>query len=137
MPPPREGPPLIPSVRASAGGGFVVRPASGADRDDAGEAAWGQEGEPDGPPLEVIEGAMRVELAEREGGAGREATPRAPRRSTDEEDEARLEAGLPEPEVLSERLAPELRTVLEELLRLRFARVKKIPRKHLVGGSEA
>lgn len=79
---------------------------------------------------------MRVELAEREGGAGREATRGASMRAVEEEDEAKLEAGLPEPEVLSDRLAPELRTVLEELLRLRFSRVKKIPRKHLVGGSE-
>lgn len=134
MPPPREGPPLIPPPRASSGGNFVVRAAAAADNLDTAEASGaGDEVDSEGPPLEVLEAGMSAELAERD--AGGRATPRRQALGdVDDEDDAKADAALPEPEALSARLAPELRDTLEELLRLRFSRVKKIPRKHLAGG---
>lgn len=83
----------------------------------------------DGPPLEALEAGMAGEVKERDA-----ATPAAARRAARakaEDEDARSEATLPEVDDLVAKLPAELREMMDELLRVRFVRVKKVPRKDL------
>ncbi len=130
---------MIPPPRASATPG-----ASRVRVSDGGESAEGEwvattavsapEAE-DGPPLDALEAGMAGEVQERDA-----VTPAAARRAARaraEDDDARSEATLPEVDELVAKLPAELRDTMDELLRVRFVRVKRVPRKDLSVGETA
>lgn len=112
----------------------------GAGEDEA-VAAWVPSSTPvdDGPPLEDLEAQMGGELAARDAGAMLGAAPRPARRpagrgvvGADDDLPAEVKnAPLPELDFLVGRLPPELRETMEELLRVRFVAVKRVPGRDL------
>lgn len=144
-PPPRKGPPLIPLGRSSALPSGIAKgvgqPAAGAgelgDADDAIAAFEGTASadSADGPPLEDLEAQMGGEVAARDS-----ATSRRPERARaatadaeDDETSGGKGAPLPELDELLARLPAEVREATEELLRVRFVSVKKVPKQALAG----
>ncbi len=144
-PPPRKGPPLIPTGRASALASGIVRgatrpvPGSGeaGEADDA-IAAFQPDASgdaTDGPPLEDLEAQMGGEVAERDASTA-PRTVRARAATVDDEDEGEgggKGAPLPELDELLGRLPAEVREAAEELLRVRYVSVKKLPKKAFGG----
>ncbi len=141
-PPPRPGPPLIPSPRASSvpAAGFESNLAAGVgafaggDFDEAQPAFVSSGGAPsadagDGPPLEELEAQMRGELAARDESATASPAARRAAISADEDEADGKGVALPEVDALVARLSPEVRETLDELFRARFVSVKKLPKK--------
>lgn len=151
-PPPRGLPLAHPAARGSAGPAGA--PGGALDRLAAGPGEGGGVGEDeavvaflpgpppadDGPPLEDLEAQMGGEVASRDA-----ATPpstsrparRAAGRPADEADEdlpaAAKNTPLPELDELVARLPAELRETMEDLLRVRFVAVKRVPGRDLSG----
>lgn len=150
-PPPRGLPLAAPAARGSAGPAGA--PGGALDRLAAGPGEGGGVGEEeavaafvpgpppadDGPPLEDLEAQMGGEVASRDASATSPSTPRPARRSAgrpnDEADEdlpaAAKNTPLPELDDLVARLPAELRETMEELLRVRFVAVKRVPGRDL------
>lgn len=87
----------------------------------------------EGPPLADLENQMSGEVAARDLSSPRapQANPRAPSRRaaglSGDEDDAGADASTPALDDLVQRLPSEVRETLEELLRVKFIRAKKIP----------
>lgn len=145
-PPPRQGPPLIPLPRASS---MVAGAARGGDQSGAvaareqGEAeeaiaAFGADAgleSGDGPSLEDLEAQMGGEVAARDAASGRKPERTRPVGAEDDDDAPGGGKGAPLPELdgLVARLPVEVRETVEELLRVRFVTVKKVPKQALSG----
>ena len=144
-PPPRKGPPLIPLGRSSlvpggtARGAGQLAPGIG-DAGDADEAIGAISGDTsadpaDGPSLEDLEAQMGGEVAARDAATTRR--PERPRPAVSEDDDEAQSGGkgapLPELDELLARLPAEVREATEELLRVRFVAVKKVPKQALSG----
>lgn len=149
-PPPRQGPPLIPPPRSSALAGGPARslgqPApKGAGAGEYGEAedaiaAFGADAaaeQGDGPSLEELEIQMGAEVSARDAASTRRADrPRATLGEEDDDSGVGKSAPLPEVEDLVGRLPAEVRDAVEELLRVRFVSVKRLPKQVLANEAE-
>ncbi|MEN9841200.1 MAG: hypothetical protein RL376_1000 [Verrucomicrobiota bacterium] len=147
--PPPRGLPLaaLAPARNSAAAPVAVTSAPHAGGGEAGNE-WAEAiapsdagvptGEEDGPPLEELEAQMRVEVAASDATQQvRKPRPKAP---SGDDNDAEAEGGrvsgpLPELDALLGRVPPEVRETVEELLRVRFAAVKRVPAKALVAAS--
>ncbi len=143
---PRGLPLAPPAARGSAGpagapGGTLDRLAaglgegSGAGEDEAVAAfVPGPPPFDEGPSLEDLEAQMGGEVASREATAPA-SSPRPARREPSRREAALEEAGkntpLPELDDLLARLPAGLRETMEELLRVRFVAVKRVPERDL------
>jgi hypothetical protein len=92
--------------------------------------------EEDGPPLEVLEAQMHAEIQGRDPVATSRRGSRGSTQATEDEEEQSggRGAALPDLETLVERLPAELRETVDELLRVKFTQVKKVPKRVLVSG---
>jgi hypothetical protein len=82
-----------------------------------------------GPPLAQLESQMRAEVAGRDPRPAKSSPPR----TDDEADNATT--ALPDLDALVGRLPADVRETLEELFRVRFQAVRRIPRKALVNAT--
>lgn len=81
-----------------------------------------------GPPIEELESRMAGEVAAQQAAAASAARKRPAAREGAEDDDASAKTPLPDLDALIERLAPEVRETLDELFRVRFVSVKKVPK---------
>lgn len=145
-PPPRQGPPLIPPPRASSVAGGTARGGDQSGAVAAGElseaeeaiAAFGSDAgleSGDGPSLEDLEAQMGGEVAARDAASGRKPERMRAAGAEDDDDAPGGGKGAPLPELdsLVARLPTEVRETVEELLRVRFVTVKKVPKQALSG----
>ncbi len=150
-PPPRGLPLAPPAARGSTGPAGA--PGGAFDRLAAGPGEGGGVGEDEavvafvpgpppadeGPPLEDLEAQMGGEVASRDAAAPPTSASRPARRpagrGADEADEdlhaAAKNTPLPELDELVARLPAELRETMEDLLRVRFVAVKRVPGRDL------
>jgi len=145
-PPPRGLPLATPAARGSVGpagapGGALERLATGLGEgggagDDEAVAAFVSGPPPvdDGPPLEDLEAQMGGEVASHDvlssASGARSSRRGAPRREAAAEDAAK-NTPIPELDDLVARLPAHLRETMEELLRVRFVGVKRVPGRDL------
>ncbi|MDF3057342.1 MAG: hypothetical protein K0R17_1557 [Rariglobus sp.] len=111
----------IPGVEAAAGPGNAMGAGGGGSAFDDDGPVW---------PDEAQESGMRAEVAER----GETLSSRAAREAADAAAEAAAEKkNLPSLDELVERIPADVRDTLEDLFRVKFVKVTRVPKKVLKG----